>query len=210
MAWKDLFIKKEEPKVAPNKPAATQVAIMTVGGNASALTSSAGNVDYNKLIDDNIKQQVSTGKPGYAAFMASIERMAKVSLPEKAKYETVFITFEGMGVTAEQLVVDAGRILGTLDQLKASVEQDITSTRAAEVTAKEVEAAKLQEEIVELNRQAEEKSIRVNQLLAEKEEAAQQLFVEENNFNNTLNLKVNAINANMSKIKTYLNGASNE
>lgn len=203
------FMFKKKDDIAPpasKKPVMSSIIPPPVNMQTT-ISSTGGKTDYNKYLEDLMDKEDLPG-PDYLEFSKGIIKSSNLPLTEEQKYQTVFGNFETMGLTIPKLVQTANQYLSILDREKAEFETQVEGERKIHVDGKQGLIQKEQDEIVELNRQIQEKSNNVTRMMTEKQDAQQSLLIEANNFNNAYTSKRDFITAQIGKIQTHLSNVT--
>ncbi len=205
MAFKDFFIKKEEPiVVAPPRPVqAAQV--VSIGSNAPVLQVAQGANDYNQHFDEVMKNG-GQPKPNFLEFTKAIRGM--VGLSEQQAYVAAYSTFAAMGVGVDKLVKSGQDYISLFANEKQTFAATIAQSRKETVTDVTSEVEKQQKEIQDLTAQIQQKNAKVNELVQQRAQAENAIAVEETNFNNTFTNLTVSLQDIIGKIQTYLGNAT--
>jgi hypothetical protein len=227
MAFKDLFIKPEEPKIQPKQSSAnktTQPGTLKESyyGKSSedvhiaSFTAPAGDSkvnDYRELLKKAI-QEAHAGHPSapdYVEFVVALSKMDGKPIDEETKFFSVFTGFEAQGVTVEKLIEAAEHYKQVVATEKEGFEASITTQSnntigknkqaATELTAKNTD---IDEQMKNLAEQKQANLKQIDTLNTSIQADGNKLESRKNDFESAFSSVTHEIDNNIALIKKHL------
>lgn len=167
----------------------------------------SSNNDYNKVIDDEIKGHSKPGL-GYVSFVTALRSLSGQPIDDRTKYAVTFPTYQGQGITADNLVLMAQDAKQAIAGLVRQFDQSIQQQRKTDITDKQQRIEAEKAEIQRLTTEIQAKTTNVQTWTNEVSQSNITLSSEEAAFNNSVAMKTAEIENHISNIKLYLNATT--
>ncbi|MES2733549.1 MAG: hypothetical protein V4714_17525 [Bacteroidota bacterium] len=211
------FIRDEEPEATPTpKPILpTSSGVSNTPPSNQPVSQTAEGVVDKKYAEhfEKLLEQANFPGPDYFEFAMALKNMANLGLTEDKLYQATYATFQAMGGSTQILLHTAQQYMQTLRDNQTDFERQVHAKTDQSVGQKSQErdslvAANQQfvQQILELQAKIEANNARVALLNDEISVDTAKINNQQNNYQATLALFVGRIEADVIKIKQYLEG----
>jgi hypothetical protein len=227
MSLKSFFIKDEgesvlEKKVETKQPAKKPT---NLGSNGSDLKAEVNkhstlmslNQSPNEFTDflNNVYQQGNFLGPDYQEYTDALKESESLAVDEKTKFVMIFGGFKAMGLTKAKLL-ETGRAYvelieaqrnGFNDTVARELQNEVGS-RKNKIEDLENSNAEIEKQMIAMNALKNENALRIDQLSKEAVSITDQFSSKKMAFNSAADDFINKVDANLTKIQTYLPDAT--
>jgi chromosome segregation ATPase len=165
----------------------------------------------NKILDSLLMAIQNNNLPGedYIEFMDALKAMAKISLDEKTKIQTVIATLSTKGLTTEKIIESANYYIKVLENEKEKFNTVLSQEVEKKVKTRNLEISKLEEgnkknyeKIAQLTAEIEAAKNQILNIKSEIAQADSKIKEAENKFNTAFSFMVKQIQENIKKINS--------
>lgn len=202
-----LFFKDKKPptreKISEKIQKSQPVSIISTGPTPVDMvgTTTVGDKDYNKQIDDLIEANNQEGFD-YLEFAKNINN--SLPLTEEQKYQAAGQILSSMKIDVNIILMSANLYIKRIDEYKDKFDVSMARSKEEEISKKQESIANKQKLIQQLTVQIQEESGNIQRMTEEIDVSNNKLKAHETAFNRAVDNRKSLINLHINNIKTYL------